>query len=86
MVFMKNYGTYGSDSGGQTQSVNTVDAIFAAFPVFLYLNPELGGGLLRPLLEYMDSSAFTLNYAAKNIGSANPNATMTMALRIVRIC
>ena len=75
MVFMKNYGTYGSDSGGPTQSINTVDTMFAAFPALLYLNPELGGGLLRPLLEYMDSSAFSLNYAAKNIGSAYPNAT-----------
>ena len=75
MVFMKNFGTYGSDAGGQTQSINTVDAMFAAFPVFLSTNPELGGYLLRPLLEYMDSSAYTLNYAAKNIGSTYPNAT-----------
>lgn len=75
MVFMKNYGSYGSDADGQTESINTVDAVYAAFPALLYLNPELGGSLLRPLLEYMDSSEFTLDYAAKNIGSAYPNAT-----------
>ena len=75
MVFLKNFGAAGSDTGGQTQSINTVDTIFASTPALLYLNPELLGALLRPLLEYMDSSAFTLNYAAKNIGTAFPNAT-----------
>ena len=49
--------------------------MYAALPALLYLNPELVGGLLRPLLEYMDSPAFTLPYAAKNIGSRYPNAT-----------
>ena len=52
-----------------TQSVNTVDTLFAAFPAFLYLNPELAGYLLAPLLKYQDSSAYTLEYASKNIGT-----------------
>ena len=75
MVFMKNHGSYGSDAGSQAQSINTVDTIYAVFPALLYLNPELGGALLTPLLDYMDSSEFVLSYAAKNIGSAYPNAT-----------
>lgn len=49
-------------------SVNTVDVMYAAFPALLYLNPELGAGLLKPLLKYQDSSAYTLPYAAMNIG------------------
>lgn len=51
-----------------SQSVNTVDTLFSAFPAFLYLNPELAGYLLAPLLRYQDSSAYSLDYAAKNIG------------------
>lgn len=51
------------------QSVNTVDTLFAAFPAFLYFNPELAGYLLVPLLKYQDSPAYTQNYAAKNIGT-----------------
>lgn len=51
-----------------TQSVNTVDTLFAALPAFLYLNPELAGYLLEPLLKYQDSPAYTQNFAAKNIG------------------
>ncbi|KAI5115722.1 hypothetical protein M0805_009015, partial [Coniferiporia weirii] len=38
-------------------------------------NPELGGYLLAPLLEYQDSNAYTQTYAAMNIGTAYPNAT-----------
>ena len=52
-----------------TQSVNTVDTLFVAFPAFLYFNPELAGYLLVPLLRYQDSPSYTLDYAAKNIGT-----------------
>lgn len=51
-----------------TFSVNTVDILYAAFPMFMYINPELGGYLLSPLFEYQDSEAYLLSYAAKNIG------------------
>ncbi|KAI5119766.1 hypothetical protein M0805_009237 [Coniferiporia weirii] len=76
-VFMKGMGGAGSDSDNPTplQSVNTVDVLYAAFPGLMYLNPELGGYLLAPLLEYQDSSAYTQTYAARNIGTAYPNAT-----------
>ena len=64
---MKNFAALGSDAG-LSQGVNTVDTLYAAFPMFLYLNPELGGYLLSPLLEYMSSNTFKLPYAARNIG------------------
>ncbi|THH06834.1 hypothetical protein EW145_g3808 [Phellinidium pouzarii] len=64
-----------SQSPDLQSSVNTVDVLYAAFPMFLYLNPELGGYLLAPLLEYQDSAAYTQTYAARNIGTAYPNAT-----------
>ena len=54
--------------------MNTVDTLYAALPAFLYLNPEIVGYLLSPLLEYQDSSAYTLGYAARNIGSSYPSA------------
>ena len=55
--------------------MNTVDTLYAALPAFLYLNPEIIGGLLSPLLEFQDSSAYALSYAARNIGSSYPSAT-----------
>ena len=67
---MKNLGSVGATSG-----VNAVDVMYAAFPIYLYLNPELGGYLLAPLLEYQQSGQYQLPYAAQNIGSAYPNAT-----------
>lgn len=68
MIFTKNMGGMGSDGGTQT-SVNTVDVIYNAFPMLLTLNPELGGYLLAPLMRYMDSTAYTLSYAAMNLGT-----------------
>ena len=61
---------YARDRASSTslQSVNTVDSLFAAFPAFLYFNPELAGYLLAPLFQYQDPEAYTLGYAAKNIG------------------
>lgn len=62
-AFMKNMGSVGASGG-----VNAVDVIYAAFPAFIYSNPELIGYLLQPLLEYQNSSQYTLPYAAMNIG------------------
>ena len=42
-AFMKNFDGIGSDAGKSRQSVNNVDTLYATFPLFLYLNPELGG-------------------------------------------
>ncbi|KAF7428113.1 hypothetical protein PC9H_007332 [Pleurotus ostreatus] len=72
-IFMKNLGSVGSDNGGQA-SVNNVGTLYAAFPAFLYLNPDIGGYLLAPLLEFQESKTYTLPYAAKDMGSGFPNA------------
>ena len=69
MIFSKNFGLYGGDSTGTTQSVNSVDSLFGNFPVLLYLNPELLGYLLRPILEVSDSSSFQQSYAPQSIGA-----------------
>ncbi|KLO17752.1 DUF1793-domain-containing protein [Schizopora paradoxa] len=70
MTFMKNMGSAGNQGG-----VNNVDTLYASLPVFLYLNPSLAGYLLRPLLEYQESTAFNLPYAAQNPGVSYPIAT-----------
>ena len=38
------------DSAG-TSRVNAVDVIYAAMPIYVYLNPDILGYLLNPLLE-----------------------------------
>lgn len=50
------------------RSVNSVDVLYASFPVYLYLNPAIIGYLLRPLLLAQDTSEYTQPYAAQNLG------------------
>ena len=50
--------------------MNAVDLIYATFLVYLYLNPEIIGYLLRPLLEYQESPLYPNPYAAQDIGQA----------------
>ncbi|RDX42058.1 hypothetical protein OH76DRAFT_146300 [Lentinus brumalis] len=61
---------------GNSQRVNPVERMFAAFPAYLYLNASLGGALLAPLLESQDAQSDLL-YAAQDLGSSYPNATAT---------
>lgn len=67
MIFMKNIGI---DS-----RVNPVETLYAAFPIFLYLNASYGKPLLAPLLDYQDSSLYTLPYAASDLGTQYPVAS-----------
>ncbi|KAL5519656.1 hypothetical protein ACEPAH_1339 [Sanghuangporus vaninii] len=68
-AFMKDMGGIGP--GG----VNAVDVLYSAMPIYLYLNPDILGYLLRPLLEYQESPQYTNSYAAQDAGSRFPNAT-----------
>ncbi|PAV15277.1 hypothetical protein PNOK_0903800 [Pyrrhoderma noxium] len=68
-AFMKNMGNVGS---GQ---INAVDVIYAAMPIYLYLNPDIIGYLLSPLLDAQSSSLYFNNYAAIDLGGPFPNAT-----------
>ncbi|KLO08558.1 hypothetical protein SCHPADRAFT_604791 [Schizopora paradoxa] len=71
MIFMKDMGGVG------TGGVNAVDVLFAAFPMYLYLNPALGGCLLRPLLEGQDNDAYDIPFAAQDLGTQFPTATLS---------
>ncbi|CAI7651300.1 unnamed protein product [Penicillium glandicola] len=56
-------------------NINTVDVIFATFPIFYILSPEYIKLLLDPILEYTGSDAYTKDYAVHEIGANYPNAT-----------
>ncbi|KLO07711.1 DUF1793-domain-containing protein [Schizopora paradoxa] len=70
LAFMYDLGMLGANGA------NPVDILYAAFPAFLYLNPEIGGHLLRPLLQLQDSSLYTQAYAAQNLGVGYPNVSV----------
>lgn len=49
--------------------MNAVDVLYAAMPVYLYLNPNILGYLLSPLMEYQESTQYENQYAAQDIGN-----------------
>lgn len=51
--------------------VNAVDVLYAALPLYIYLNPEIIGMVLKPLLEAQDDPLYTLPYAAQNLGTSH---------------
>ncbi|KAL2264443.1 hypothetical protein VTK26DRAFT_8 [Humicola hyalothermophila] len=49
--------------------IQTVDVIFPAFPIFLYLNATLGRYLLDPLFENQESGAYPNKHAEHDLGT-----------------
>ncbi|KAH9053680.1 hypothetical protein EDB87DRAFT_1650741, partial [Lactarius vividus] len=72
MMFMKNIGTLSS-----ANRVNPVEVLYAAFPMFMYFDPNLGGPLLEPLLRYQSSKYYTQPSAAPDAGSFYPNTSFS---------
>ncbi|KAF8268473.1 hypothetical protein EI94DRAFT_1577703, partial [Lactarius quietus] len=70
MMFMKNM---------DSNRVNPVEVLYDAFPMFMYIDPSLGGPLLEPLLRYQSSVYYTQPYAARDAGSSYPNTTFSNA-------
>lgn len=56
-------------------NVQTVDVMYPAMPVFLYLNPELVRYLLAPVIFYAESGQWPQLFAPHDLGSTYPNAT-----------
>ncbi|KAI0049479.1 DUF1793-domain-containing protein [Auriscalpium vulgare] len=69
MMFMKNIG------GTIPGRINAVETLYAAFPMFMYMDPSLGAPLLEPLLRFQNSPNYTVGFAAADVGSKYPNAT-----------
>ncbi|KAJ7142411.1 DUF1793-domain-containing protein [Mycena epipterygia] len=66
MYFMKEI-----SSDGNT---NTVDVIFPASPIFLYLQPALGQYLLEPLYRYQASGQYPNKWSIHDMGAHYPKA------------
>ncbi|KAH9050589.1 hypothetical protein EDB84DRAFT_1555238 [Lactarius hengduanensis] len=61
MAFMKNI----------DGRINPVETLYAAFPVFMYIDPDLGGLLLESLFRLQASPKYTNPYAAQDLDSGN---------------
>ncbi|ORY17157.1 glutaminase GtaA [Clohesyomyces aquaticus] len=59
-------------SNGNTQ---TVDVVYPASPIFMYLNPELLKLLLDPHFENQESGHYPNKWAIHDLGTHFPNAT-----------
>ncbi|KAJ7044468.1 DUF1793-domain-containing protein [Mycena alexandri] len=66
LVFMKEISSDGN--------VNTVDVIFPAYPLLLYVNPLLAKYLLAGLFEYQATGQYPNKYSAHDLGASYPKA------------
>ncbi|CAG2110885.1 unnamed protein product [Medioppia subpectinata] len=55
-----------------SRTCQTVDVLYAHFPVHLYLNPTLLQYLLGPLLDYQERGLFPKKYSLHNLGKHYP--------------
>ena len=56
-----------------------MEHIYAAFPMFLYLNASIGGALLQPLLE-TQANLTGRSFAAIDVGNTYPTASGSEAV------
>ncbi|KLO15795.1 hypothetical protein SCHPADRAFT_243599 [Schizopora paradoxa] len=75
MIFSKDMGDVASS--GTSGGTNVVDVLYAGFPAIMYLNPDLGGYLLRPILESQVKNGTLVGqpYAPQNLGTQFPNVS-----------
>ncbi|KAJ6598936.1 hypothetical protein DFH09DRAFT_1356105 [Mycena vulgaris] len=66
LVFMKEISSDGN--------VNTVDVIFPAYPLFLYVNPLLAKYLLAGLFEYQATGQYPNKFSVHDLGANYPKA------------
>ncbi|KAJ7761626.1 hypothetical protein DFH07DRAFT_815613 [Mycena maculata] len=64
MLFMKEISSDGN--------LNTVDVMFPASPIFLYLLPELGQYVLEPLFRYQASGLYPNKWSIHDMGAHYP--------------
>ncbi|KLO18701.1 DUF1793-domain-containing protein [Schizopora paradoxa] len=59
-------------------NVSPVDVLYAATPMYLYLNANLLGYLLKPLLQAQQNPTYsgTIGFAAQNLGGQFPKAQL----------
>ncbi|KAK7047201.1 hypothetical protein VNI00_006867 [Paramarasmius palmivorus] len=59
---------------GNSQRIDPVEAIYASFPAFLYINATWNKYLLEPLLQYSEFSSNRVGYATPDLGNNYPIA------------
>ena len=52
----------------QRRRTQPVEILYAAWPMFMTIDPSLGGPLLEPLLSAQDTPAYMLPYAMTDLG------------------
>ncbi|KAH9011942.1 hypothetical protein EDB85DRAFT_1878028, partial [Lactarius pseudohatsudake] len=62
---------------GTNGRVNPVEMLYSAFPAFMYIDPDLGGLLLEPLFRLQASPKYTNSYAAQDLGTNFPDASIS---------
>ena len=70
MAFMQNMGGLTTGSNALPNRVNAVETLYSAFPAFMYIDPKLGGLLLKPLFRLQASKDYTIPYAAPDLGAS----------------
>ncbi|KAG8722947.1 hypothetical protein FRC09_005472 [Ceratobasidium sp. 395] len=55
-------------------NMNTIDVVFPAWPVYLYLNPDFGKRLLAPIFTYQRSGLYPNKWSVHDLGSSYPVA------------
>ncbi|KAJ7154108.1 DUF1793-domain-containing protein [Mycena filopes] len=66
LVFMKEISSDGN--------VNTVDVIFPAWPILLYINPALGKYLIEGLFRYQATGLYPNKWSVHDLGASYPKA------------
>ena len=67
MIFLKEISSDGN--------VNTLDVLYPTFPVWYVMSPEYIRYTLEPVMQYLETGAWTEPFAIHDIGTAYPNAT-----------
>lgn len=66
LAFMKEISSNGN--------MNTVDVVFPAWPIFLWINPVIGKLLLEPHFQYQTSGLYPNRWALHDMGAHYPRA------------
>lgn len=65
------------------QTINGVDIIYAMWPMFAYINPQLSKAVLEPTLRYAASNAFPSTSCLRDIGPGYPNGALPSVYLLV---